>query len=161
MINGYIRECQDNLFGDFAEENPYFNIPELINNHCILFYELLTWYKTKHGDSIEFISDTEVKLTGEHVDFKTCMLDTAISNGFCDKFDITFKAKDFGKENKIGFDIGYSFGESLESSIADWNEELGYGDNAAASKGFCFLVGSLYYVADGDDPAVTQLKPGP
>ena len=62
LINGYMRECQQSLFGAVSKQNPYYSIPQLVNNHCILFYELFTWYHKKHGDGIEFISDTKIFL---------------------------------------------------------------------------------------------------
>ena len=43
--------------------NTYYNIPQLINHHIMLFYEEFKWYKQNHGQGLEFISDTEVKLT--------------------------------------------------------------------------------------------------
>ena len=63
LINGYIRESQVQLFDDIAINNPYYNIPQLINNHCMLFYHVFTWYKEKHGDGVEFVSETKVNMT--------------------------------------------------------------------------------------------------
>ena len=51
LINGYIRECQAELFGDLVMENAYYNIPQLINTHCMAFYEVLTWYKGNENEN--------------------------------------------------------------------------------------------------------------
>ena len=76
LINGYIRVCQNELFGDIAIENPYYNIPPLINNHCILFYEAYTWYKKRHGNGIEFLSNIEV--VSSETGWSCCILDNEI-----------------------------------------------------------------------------------
>ena len=65
-----------------------------MNNHCMLFYETFGWFKKKYGHGLEFISDTEVKMTEEDVD-APCMFDDKIkiSDQICDKFSITFEIK--------------------------------------------------------------------
>ena len=92
LVNGYIRQCQDELFGEMAADNPYYNIPQLINNHCILFYDTFAWYRGKHGDDLEFISDTEVTMY-DGTPNSLCMFENVISSAFCDRFEITFKTK--------------------------------------------------------------------
>ena len=93
-INGYIRECQETLFGEIVKENPYFNIPQLVNNHCILFYELFKWYKQKHGRGIKFLSDTEVVREEEETGGNpVCMIKNSVPNACCDGFDVSFKIK--------------------------------------------------------------------
>ena len=114
LIHGFIRKCQTELFGEIAVENPYYNIPPLINNYCLLFYEIFTWYRKKCGDGIEFLSDTEVKVN-EFRGWTSCIIGSQISNKICDKFSITFKIKSFGDGQSCPtFDIGYVTADSLE-----------------------------------------------
>lgn len=147
LVNGYIRKCQNELFGDIANDYPYYNIPQLVNNHCILFYEIFKWYTKKHGDDIEFISDTEVKYNGYNSKLSTCSFENEISSQFCDTFSITFKLKSLGSK-RPSFDIGYVTGDSLDKSIKDWNKELAESVNQDISWGFCFYVDSVYYLHD-------------
>ena len=100
LINGFIRNCQNELFGEIAADNPYYNIPPLINKYCILFYELFRWYKQSYGDGLKFISDTEVTVQEKDIDHRrwlTCIFENVISDTFCNKFSITFKIKSYGK----------------------------------------------------------------
>lgn len=157
LINGYIRRCQIQLFGDIANTITYYNIPELINIHCILFYDIFTWYRKKHGNGIEFISDTEVKMNqatdkSNGRSDAVCMLATKISNQFCDQFSITFKSKSFAiEEIFLAFDIGYVVardGLDLEESVKDWNHELGSQSNKDTSFAFSIYNDELYYMTD-------------
>ena len=148
LINGYIRLCQNKLFNDSIRNQAYYNIPALIYTYCILYYDTLTWYKNKHGNNLEFISDTEVK--SNDVDYAAiCMFENEISNEFCDTFSITFKMKSGAIRTKMNapFLIGYSTGNSLEKSIIDWNKPLG-GIMNKDTRSFC--VGSfLAYFENG------------
>ena len=35
------------------------NQPPLVNNHCILLYEVFVWYKEKYGEGSRFVSYTD------------------------------------------------------------------------------------------------------
>ena len=132
------------LFGDIAMDHPYFNIPQLINNHCMLFYELFTWYKNDKQDGVEFISDTEVKSYSEG--WTTCMIDNEISNEICDKFSITFKVISFRDHHDTpDFDIGYTLKDTLEESITNWQSPLGEMGNKTTSASWNLYGSILYY----------------
>ena len=159
LINGYIRNVQNELFGDIANDNPYYNIPQLINNHCILFYESFTWYKEHHGDGLKFISDTQVTVeTRKGGKWLTCMFENVISNKFCKKFSITFKIKSFGKPSETDpqfniypdFYIGYTKQPTLEESILNWNDQLGEYRNAATTCSWGIYSAQLCHSGDGD-----------
>ena len=153
LINGYIRECQEKLFGELASNNPYYNIPQLVNNHCMLFYELFTWYKRQYGDGIHFISDTVVtviKSAGRSGIWPTCMFENVISKQVCDKFSITFKIKSFGTVKSYpDFYIGYSTGDTLPASIKNWNQQLGECENTKTSKSWGIYNTRLCISRDG------------
>ena len=150
LVNGYIRIYQNELFGEIAKENPYYYIPQLVNNHCILFYEIFTWYKKHEDDSVEFISDTEVKL--KSAKWSNCMFESEITDKMCRTFSATFKIISFGDDtSEPDFCIGYAKGDTLEASIKNWNYCLGeeYNTNTSASWAFC--DDELLYSADGYD----------
>ena len=152
LINGYIRIYQNEFFGDIASDNPYYNIPPLINNYCMLFYEIFTWYKKKFGKGLEFTSDTEVVLneTKRAGNWPTCLFENTISNEFCNKFSIAFKIKPFGTNRFLpDFYIGYTFGETLEESVKSWDAQLGENENSSTSESWCFNHG-IFHSGDGD-----------
>ena len=156
LINGYIRQCQDELFGAIADDNPYYNIPQLINNHCMLFYDTFTWYRKQHGKGIEFLSDTEVKMN-ERLD-AICMFQTEIASRVCNKFDITFKIKAFGDDRDYPrFAIGYTYGDSLEESVIDWNYDFALRDNKDNSSEFVFHTDTLWFVGNNDANQIASL----
>lgn len=145
LINGYIREYQNKLFGTLAEESPYYNIPQLINICCMAFYEVFTWYKEKHGERLEFISDKRVRVKKEDI-WSVCLYETEISNKICDKFDITFKVISFGIDRRdLDFCIGYATGDTLETSIENWEECIGEDNNKQTSAAWAFWESSLVY----------------
>ena len=160
LINGYIRQCQDGLFGDTAAQNPYYNIPEIVNNYCMLFYEIFTWYKKNRGEELEFLSDTEVTLAEEHSLYRrwnTCMFENAISNKYCDRFSITFKIKSFGKytpsmdpRDLPDFYIGYTTEKTLGSSIIDWQCQLGEYKNSQTSCAWDVYDDELFFSGKGE-----------
>ena len=145
-----------------AEDNPYYNIPHLINNHCMLFYELFTWYKKNHGQELKFLSDTEVtvgeKVKDRQYEWLTCVFDSVISSDICNKFNMTFKIKSFGKafgaaatlRTTPDFYIGYTEKETLEESIKNWDYQLGESDNASTTSSWCFSEQAIYHSGDGD-----------
>ena len=148
LINGYIRESQTELFGDLAIQNPYYNIPPLINNHCMLFYEVFAWYRKRHGQGLKFLSDTEVMMDEFAIEkWSICMFENEISDKVCDRFSITFKIKAI-KSNFVGFDIGYATGDSLTESVKNWNEEIGCNANKGTSWGWCLCGRELYYISE-------------
>ena len=149
LINGYIRHCQHELFGDMAIKNPYYNIPQLINNHCMLFYEVWKWYRKHHGKGLKFNSDTEVTADWHH-SWNTCMLEKTISNAFCNKFSITFKVKTDGGPCDVY--IGYATGDTLETSILNWNQLLGDGENSSTSYAWDIWNDELYFTGGGQEP---------
>ena len=147
LINGYIRKCQMQLFEDIAIRNSYYNIPPIINNYCMLFYEVFTWYRKQCGDGIEFLSDTEVTVNSNIGYWSSCILKNKISKQICNKFSIAFKINSFGmKQTYPTFDIGYTIGNSLEESVKNWNQEFGTGENEKTSWAFSFYRGYTYYI---------------
>ena len=148
LINGYIRQCEIELFEDLINENPYYHIPPLINNYCILFYDIFTWYKKQHGDAIQLISDSEVKQIAN--DWSTCVFENVISGEICDKFSVTCKVVAFG-DDRDGpyFCIGYATGDTLEESMKDWNDAIG-GDDATTSASWGFADNELHVAALDD-----------
>ena len=56
LVTGFIRQCEKDLFAELIEQSSYYHIPQLVINHCILFYETFAWYKENHGEGLEFIS---------------------------------------------------------------------------------------------------------
>ena len=141
LINGYIKSCQNELFGELCQENPYYNIPQLINNYCMLFYEVFKWYKKRHGPGLELVSDTKVKVTDVH-HWAICMFENEISNETCDTFSVTFQVISFGRMEDICF--GYATGKSLEESIKVWTQPLGRESNRNTTTSWTFC-GALYY----------------
>ena len=161
LINGYIRLCEKELFADIAEDNPYYNIPQLINNHCMLFYEIFAWFRKYCGAELEFLSDTEVtmgeKEKSRNYVWLTCMFENMISSDICDAFSISFKIQSFGKglyDDKMrttpDFYIGYTKGDTLEESIKDWEQQLGENENAETSSSWCFNEGNVSHSGEGD-----------
>lgn len=146
LTNGYIRKCQDELFGDIAMNNPYYNIPQLVNNHIMLFYELWTWYKGNYGAGLKFISDSEVTCE-DNIGWKTCMFENAISQEICNKFNITFKLKE---AESIDFYIGYTKGETIESSIRSWSDQIGEGYNEETSCAWDVYDDELCFSGEGE-----------
>ena len=143
LINGYIRNCQAQLFGEIAANNPYYNIPQLINNHCILFYELFTWYKNDKQQGVKFISDTEAKSIADG--WTTCLFENVISNDICDKFSITFKVISFRmNKDTPDFDIGYTLENTIEESMKEWYSPLGEGNNKQTSASWNICGSTLY-----------------
>ena len=155
LINGYIRECQNDheLFGKRALENPYYNIPQLVNNHCVLFYETFTWYKQQFGKGLKFLSNNKVTL--QQVDrwcWRTCMFENKISSSFCNKFNISFAIRSYGSSRSTpDFYIGYTTGETLESSIKNWQHQLGEKQNINTSCSWGFCGDALYYSGKGKE----------
>ena len=153
LVNGYIRRCQNELFYELSVNNPYYNIPQLINNNCILFYELFTWYRKHVGKGLTFSSDTEVTVDKtHHYMWRTCAFQNMISNKFCSKFSITFKINSFSEDNKYrtGFYIGYTKEETLKGSIKNWNQQLGEKCNCETTSSWCLFNSDLYHSGEGD-----------
>ena len=149
LINGYIRECQDKLFGDVACENAYYNIPQLINTHCMAFYEIFTWYKQNPSKNLQFISDSEVTIKKQS-GWRICLFENVISNEICNKFSITFKLISFGdSRKKLDFCIGFTTANTLEESVINWNQCLGEEDNKTTSASWAFWQSSLIYNGKG------------
>ena len=145
LINGYIRECQDTLFGDLVDDNAFYNIPQLINTHCMAFYQVFTWYKKKHSDGLKFLSDSEV-IVSHFNRWRTCFFENEISNKICNKFDITFKVISFGKEKEEpDFCIGYTTTNTIEESMIDWQLCLGETENKHTSAAWAFYSTHLFY----------------
>ena len=149
LIDGFLRECQHNLFGELMNINPYYNIPKLVNNHCMLFYETLVWH-TKHvGTDIEFTSNRIVKKTQCSGGWSTCMFDNEISKDTCNKFMITFKINAFGSTEATeykypNFYFGWTTGETLKESIKTWNQQLGEQKNKMSSVSWCIYTKSIH-----------------
>ena len=71
LINGYIREHEENLFSD-KKDNPYYNIAGLINHLCLLFwYDLNEFDPNLCSKSIK-VSDNGKIITSEDGKFTTC-----------------------------------------------------------------------------------------
>lgn len=148
LVNGYIRMCQNQLFGEMTKQSAYYNIPQLINNHCLLFYETFTWYNKDQHYNLEFISDTEVKVADTH-DWSTCMFANEISDKICKKFSAVFEIIEFGEcEFGLYFCVGYTTSSSLEESIKDWHEPLGENENTFTSVSWAFCDTFLQHSAD-------------
>ena len=144
LANGYIRNAQHLLPAD----NIYYNIPELINTHCMAFYEVFTWYKKKHSSGLKFLSDSEV-IASNSIRWKTCFFENEISNEVCDKFDIAFKLISFGKEKEIpDFCIGFTTTNTIEESMIDWEQCLGETGNGDTSAAWAFYATHLFYNGD-------------
>lgn len=146
LVNGYIRICEDELFRDLAMNNPYYNIPQLINNYCMLFYERFTWYKEQYGPGLNFLSDTEVILgdvSKSSYCWTTCMFENVIDGTFSDKFSITFTEK--LPDETADFYLGYTTGVTLETSILNWNHQLGAGRNRYTSRAWLISDGKLSF----------------
>ena len=108
-----------------------------------------SWYKEKHGERLDFLSDTEVMV--KDFGWSVCMFENQISNEICDKFDITFKIISFGGDGShLDFCIGYATGNTLEESIQDWGTCLGEEDNSDTSASWAFWASSLLYNGFGD-----------
>ena len=149
LINGYVRRCQKELFDDIAIDNPYYYIPQLINDHCMLFYEVWRWYRKNYGQGIKFLSDTEVTVENDD-GWMTCMFENAISNDFCHLFSITFKLKSFGTDlSAPDFYIGYTTGPSLETSILNWTHIIGEDHNASSSCAWDVYDDELFFSGEG------------
>ena len=156
LINGYIRQCQNELFGDFVIYNPYYNIPQPVNNLCMLFYQLWTWHKQNYGQGLKFLSDTEVT-TEEDGIWSTCLFENVISHAICDRFSITFKIKSFGKwepgdmvdKETPDFYIGYTTGQTIDDSILNWHHQLGEDKNALTSCAWNVYGNALYFFGEG------------
>ena len=85
------------------------------------------------------------------------MFENGISNKFCNKFSITFKIVSFGDyQTYSDFYIGYTKGESLESSIMDGYDQLGEGMNSSSSSSWGIGNRELCHSGDGD--CYEQLK---
>ena len=149
LINGYIRDCEANLFGGLLNQNPYYHIPPIINNYCVLFYDIFTWYKKKDVDTIEFISDTEIKQTVSN--WSTCMLENEISNETCDNFSVTFEVISFGVADGPNFCIGYTTKDTIEESIKKWNAPLGESKNKHSSASWAMYDDALFLSAKGEE----------
>ena len=63
LVNGYIRICiQNKLFKQQSMEKAYYNIPQLINNHCILYYNgpKVTDEELKWLQAMNVLNNTEL-----------------------------------------------------------------------------------------------------
>ena len=127
LIHGWIRQQQNDLFADKAIINPFYNIPPLVINCCILFYQTMILYIEQYGQDLDFLSSTEVRLSRRKSSkWSTCVFQEEISNQFCNECSITFKIKSYGDNmNYFDFHIGYITGDSINGSISNWNEALG------------------------------------
>ena len=115
-----------------------------MNNHCILFYEIFTWYKNDKQKGVKFISETEVKAI-KNV-WTTCIFDNEISDKICNRFSITFQVISFGDERvEPDFDIGYTLENTIEESMKNWTSPIGEGQNKHTST--CWNCGNsrLYH----------------
>ena len=122
----------------------------------MLFYEIFTWYKKKHGRRLEFVSDTEVR-SPERVGstMRTCLFENEISDSICDRFSITFKIKVIGRSSS-NFYIGYAFGgDIIEHSVRNWDVQLGQIDNKHISESWCLWNDEVRY-SFGDDQFVAR-----
>ena len=150
LINGYIREYQHNVFGALVNVNTYYTIPELVNNHCMMFYDPLRWYTKKVGPGIEFISERIVKKSVCDNGWSTCVLGYKISKDLCNKFDITFRLNSFGSTDEDDYNypyfyLGFVTGKSIKKSIKKWNQAIGHGSNTA-TRGWCISINKIYSV---------------
>ena len=116
----------------------------------MLYYESFRWYKDHHGDEIEFVSDTKVRLN-EHVDgWSVCLLENEISKQFCRKFSIRFKIVSFGEDGEEpDFFVGYATGNSIENSVLDWQSAFGEGGNSDTSWGWVMYTDRCSHYGDG------------
>ena len=56
------------------------------------------------------------------------------------------------------FDVGYAFGDTLETAVKDWNSELGYHENKDTSNCWCFFYSSLYWVFDSKSKSIGGVR---
>ena len=149
LINGYIRIQQRELSFDLMTDNPYYNIPQLVNNYCMLFYEEFRWYQQKHGRGVEFLSPTKIEINTDLREASTCLFENEISNELCDKFSFTFELMYGSNWDLFWFYIGYATGHSIEESITNWDQPLGEEHNDKTSWGWIISDDELWHSGDG------------
>ena len=71
LINGYIREHENNLFND-KKDNPYYNISGLINDLCLLFWYDLNEFDPNLCSKHIKVSDNGKTITSQDQTFTTC-----------------------------------------------------------------------------------------
>ena len=115
LTSGYIRNAE--LL--FPNNNPYYNVVELINHTItIYYYDGIIFNKNpnkKDGEQIIFIDDITMKKI--HNSWRTCIVDIELNNKMCDLFTISFKVI-YLSRHATEFFFGYF---SVESS-----DELDY-----------------------------------
>ena len=159
LINGYIKDCQDQLFGDIAIDNPYYNIPQPVNNHIMLFNGIFTWYRSKYGKGLKLVSNTAVtvqEMDEDEFSAKTCMFANVISKELCNKFSITFKIEHPDKSREVDVHIGHTKESSLEESIKDWNQPLGYFNNMMTTCKWNIYSDGVYF--SGEDTYFKKVR---
>eukprot|EP01084_Bolivina_argentea_P019688 36609_1 len=144
------REERSNLsVHGYVRQNICIMVPNEIIDLCMLFYfNKLAFRANQHGYGLVFMDDdTTVKSTqgGD----RTCVFGTTINSEQCDKFEICFEwistavSPQFGGQN---FMFGY-LTSTIDKSIQNWNDRLGWGLNKYHSKGiFCGKIYDTFYL---------------
>ena len=135
IVSGYIRKITSNY--------KHLNIPSPIIDIIIIFYYIYTFNKNCHGRNIEFIGDTLVKSTRSG--WKTCLFGDEFTNKLCNKINIEIKWKEMNDSFFIGF-----ITSSINESIKNWDQRLGYGANQQNSVGF-FVTKTRNHITINDE----------
>ena len=48
IVYGYLRECEKDLFSELRESNPYYNLPEIMQNVCLIYYHIADEWDPKY-----------------------------------------------------------------------------------------------------------------
>eukprot|EP01084_Bolivina_argentea_P209042 356176_1 len=57
IVYGYLREFQNDTFHEICKVNPYYNIPEIIQNICVIYYHLYDEWDSQYIANVHTLNE--------------------------------------------------------------------------------------------------------
>ena len=96
-----------------------------------------------HGNHLLFDRGDTVKISGDNIGFSSCIFGEEVNHEMCSVFNLELEWQT-ASGRYPSFLIGY-ISSSIQSSIGDWNGNLGYGQNKGHSTGYYVHCGYDYF----------------
>eukprot|EP01084_Bolivina_argentea_P088491 159761_1 len=57
IVYGYVREFQNDTFDEMSTVNPYYNIPEIIQNICLIYYHVYDIWDSQYIANVHTLNE--------------------------------------------------------------------------------------------------------
>eukprot|EP01084_Bolivina_argentea_P209043 356177_1 len=97
IVYGYLREFQNNTFGEISKINPYYNMPQIVENICLIYYYLYDKWDSQYIAKVHTLNEKNqcIEHTGEP--FYQSSFCSTIAD--CGKYHWKFKIKHVPKQH--------------------------------------------------------------